>query len=274
MRRWQQRGLKDLKVAVNLSAAQLRDPSLKQTIQRTLERHRLRPASLELELTETAATEDAERTFALFGELRALGVSLAIDDFGSGYSSLSYLKNLPFDKLKIDREFVVDVHLRRDSQAICRSLVELTRGLGLADPRRGRRELGGGRDAARSRLHAPSRASFFPSRLIQINSLKSLSIQYGGGRCDTAVRPGPGGRKDVGMISSRAPAPTRVRLPLWRRVLLAHRLWPAAAPCSGPASRRPRARRRRRMRTGAAASGSATRSRSSTAAMPPPRAGS
>jgi EAL domain-containing protein (putative c-di-GMP-specific phosphodiesterase class I)/GGDEF domain-containing protein len=132
MRRWQQRGLGSLKVAVNLSAAQLRDPNLKLTVQRTLERHRLKASALELELTETAATRDAERTFALFGALRALGVSLAIDDFGSGYSSLSYLKNLPFDKLKVDREFVVDVHLRRDSQAICRSLVALTRGLDLA----------------------------------------------------------------------------------------------------------------------------------------------
>jgi EAL domain-containing protein (putative c-di-GMP-specific phosphodiesterase class I)/GGDEF domain-containing protein len=132
MRRWQQRGLGSLKVAVNLSAAQLRDPNLKLNVQRTLERHRLSASALELELTETAATQDAVRTFALFGELRALGVSLAIDDFGSGYSSLSYLKNLPFDKLKVDREFVVDVHLRRDSQAICASLVALTRGLDLA----------------------------------------------------------------------------------------------------------------------------------------------
>jgi EAL domain-containing protein (putative c-di-GMP-specific phosphodiesterase class I)/GGDEF domain-containing protein len=131
MRRWQQQGITGLRVAVNLSAAQLRDPTLKQTIQRTLARHRLSAQSLELELTETAATQDAERTFGLFRELRALGISLAIDDFGSGYSSLSYLKNLPFDKLKIDREFVVDVHQRKDSQAICRSLVELTRGLGL-----------------------------------------------------------------------------------------------------------------------------------------------
>jgi len=132
MRRWQQRGLGSLKVAVNLSATQLRDPNLKLTVQRTLERHRLNASALELELTETAATQDAERTFALFAALRALGVGLAIDDFGSGYSSLSYLKNLPFDKLKVDREFVVDVHLRRDSQAICRSLVELTRGLDLS----------------------------------------------------------------------------------------------------------------------------------------------
>jgi len=128
-RQWQ--GLEGLKVAVNLSATQLHDPELKQMITRTLERHQLQPQALELELTETAATEDAERTFALFGELRAMGISLAIDDFGSGYSSLSYVKNLPFDKLKIDREFVVKVHERRDSQAICRSLIELARGLGI-----------------------------------------------------------------------------------------------------------------------------------------------
>lgn len=128
---WQRQGLESLKVAVNLSATQLHDPDLKQMITRTLERHQLQPQVLELELTETAATEDAERTFALFGELRAMGISLAIDDFGSGYSSLSYVKNLPFDKLKIDREFVVKVHERRDSQAICRSLIELARGLGI-----------------------------------------------------------------------------------------------------------------------------------------------
>lgn len=131
-RDWQRRGIDGLKVAVNLSATQLRDPNLKLMIQRTLERHQLRPEALELELTETAATEDADRTFRLFGELRALGISLAIDDFGSGYSSLSYLKNLPFDKLKIDREFVTRVHERPDSQAICRCLVELTRGLGIS----------------------------------------------------------------------------------------------------------------------------------------------
>jgi EAL domain-containing protein (putative c-di-GMP-specific phosphodiesterase class I)/GGDEF domain-containing protein len=130
-RRWQRHGVKGIRVAVNLSATQLRDPNLKTVIERTLERHRLQPQALELELTETAAAEDAERTFALFGALRTLGVKLAIDDFGSGYSSLRYLKNLPFDKLKIDREFVVDVDKHKDSQAICRSLIELTRGLGL-----------------------------------------------------------------------------------------------------------------------------------------------
>ncbi len=128
-RRWRDDGLGDLHVAVNFSARQLRGAGLVQMVERTVRRHGLDPDALEIELTETAAAKDADMTRRLLGDLRDLGVSIAIDDFGSGYSSLSYLKNLPFDKLKIDREFVRDVHLRHDSQAICRSLIELGRGL-------------------------------------------------------------------------------------------------------------------------------------------------
>ena len=70
--------------------------------------------------------EDAVRTRQTVEELRDLGLSVAIDDFGAGYSSLSYLKNLPFSKLKIDREFVTHVDQRRDSQAICRAFISKT----------------------------------------------------------------------------------------------------------------------------------------------------
>lgn len=128
---WQAAG-HTVKVAVNLSARQLRDPALDTLIIRTIDRHGLAPQRLELELTETAALGDADRTRALFQRLRAIGVTVAIDDFGSGYSSLSYVKNLPFDKLKIDREFVTDVDTCADSRAICRTLIELGRGLGIA----------------------------------------------------------------------------------------------------------------------------------------------
>lgn len=128
-RAWEEAGLIGLKMAVNLSARQFRDPALNTIIIRTLERHRLAPGALEVELTETAAMEDADRTRRLVEELRDLGLSVAIDDFGAGYSSLSYLKNLPFSKLKIDREFVTHVDQRRDSQAICRALIELAHGL-------------------------------------------------------------------------------------------------------------------------------------------------
>lgn len=129
LRTWHEAGAEDLSIAVNLSAKQLQDPALVVGVKRTLERHDIAPDRLTLELTETAAMQDADRTLALFHELKALGVLLSIDDFGTGYSSLSYLLKLPFDKLKIDREFVVDVHSNSQRRAICRSLVELAHGL-------------------------------------------------------------------------------------------------------------------------------------------------
>lgn len=126
---WRDEGLGDLKIAVNLSPAQCRDPRLSEVVMRTLDRHGLPPSSLELELTETAAMEDADHIRALLADLRGHGVDVAIDDFGAGYSSLTYLKNLPFSKLKIDREFITDVNKRRDSRAICSALIALARGL-------------------------------------------------------------------------------------------------------------------------------------------------
>ena len=244
------RPLRPASVAVNLSAAQLRDQSLKQMIQRTLERHRLSPRALELELTETAAARRIRRgPSPCSRELRALGVSLAIDDFGSGYSSLSYLKNLPFDKLKIDREFVVDVHLRKDSQAICRSLVELARGLGLrSSPKAwnaGTRWRRSNRSAA-----ARSRAFFFQNPLIRINSSRLQLIQNG----EAPFACPPAGRRSC---------PERCRhesetecagtsLPgAFARHLRARRCaWPAAAPCKGRSARAP-AQSRSKRRIGA-----------------------
>lgn len=128
---WSAGPLAGVKVAVNVSARQFRDPQLPRLIARTLELHRVAPSRLEVELTETAAMEDEDRTRRLLHELHDLGVSVAIDDFGSGWSSISYLKNLPFSKLKIDREFVTELDRRPDSRAICRSMVELGRGLGM-----------------------------------------------------------------------------------------------------------------------------------------------
>ena len=130
-RGWQRSGLGPMLVAVNLSAHQLERADLQALVQRTLKRHGLAPSSLELELTEGVAAADTERTAAVFDALRGLGLRIAIDDFGTGYSSLSALKKLAFDKLKIDREFVTEVDLRPDSQAICQSLIALGRGLGI-----------------------------------------------------------------------------------------------------------------------------------------------
>lgn len=130
-REWERAGHVGLKVAVNMSAHQLARPDLDALIKRTVEQHGLKSSLLEIELTETVAAIDNAQAKALLQRIRALGVSVSIDDFGAGYSSLSYLKQLVFDKLKIDREFVTDVHRHKDSQAICQSIIALARGLGI-----------------------------------------------------------------------------------------------------------------------------------------------
>ncbi len=129
--RWRAEGLGHLRMAINVSAQQVLDPELETKIERTLRRHGLEFGAIDLELTETAAMANAERTLQLFTRLRTRGIGLAIDDFGTGYSSLSYLRKLPFTKLKIDREFVTDVDTQGGSRAICKALIELGRGLGL-----------------------------------------------------------------------------------------------------------------------------------------------
>ncbi len=130
-RSWQVKGLGDLRVAVNVSGYQLEREDLAALVERTLVRHGLTPGVLEIELTEGVAMVDCARAARLFADIRAMGVSIAIDDFGTGFSSLSTLRKLAFDKIKIDREFVTDVDRRKDSQAICQSIVALARGLGI-----------------------------------------------------------------------------------------------------------------------------------------------
>ena len=130
-RGWQQAGFEGLRVAVNVSGHQLDRDGFSLLVGRTLARHALAPDKLEVELTETVAAGDVARAARIFDALRLLGVRIAIDDFGTGFSSLSTLRHLRFDKLKIDREFVTDVDTRRDSQAICQSIIALARGLGI-----------------------------------------------------------------------------------------------------------------------------------------------
>lgn len=129
---WTRLGHEQIRVAVNVSAHQLVRTDLDTLIERIIARHGLSPVMLELELTETAAAVDPAVARTLFARLRARGVAISIDDFGAGYSSLSYLKRLEFDKLKIDREFVSHVDTDTQSQAICQSIITLGRGLGLA----------------------------------------------------------------------------------------------------------------------------------------------
>ena len=130
-RGWTTQGLGSLRVAVNVSGHQLEHHGMAALVSRTLARHGLAADALEFELTESVAMSDGARAAGLLAALRAMGVRIAIDDFGTGYSSFSALRTIAFDKIKIDREFVTNVDTRRDSQAICQSIVALGRGLGI-----------------------------------------------------------------------------------------------------------------------------------------------
>ncbi|MEO0492755.1 MAG: sensor domain-containing phosphodiesterase [Actinomycetota bacterium] len=119
------------KIRVNLSAEQLHRDDLVATITRALAEHDLPAGRLCLEVTESAAMRDPDRSEAVLLELRALGVELAIDDFGTGYSSLAYLKRFPFHTLKIDRSFVIGLEDDPDDVAFVGSIIYLARSLGL-----------------------------------------------------------------------------------------------------------------------------------------------
>jgi predicted signal transduction protein with EAL and GGDEF domain len=131
-RAFEQLALPGFRVGVNLSERQFRDAGLAPMIADALRRHELKAHRLELELTETSLMEDLAHTRKTFDQLAALGVGVAIDDFGAGASSLGDLKSLTFTKLKIDRAFVTEVAARHDSQAICAALIELGRRLDIA----------------------------------------------------------------------------------------------------------------------------------------------
>ncbi|QRM33532.1 bifunctional diguanylate cyclase/phosphodiesterase [Microvirga sp. VF16] len=121
-----------IKVAVNVSPVQFRSGGLVQSVRKALQSTGLAPGRLELELTETSLLDETEATMAALHELRRLGVQIAIDDFGIGYSSLSYLRSFPFDRIKIDRSFVRDLSSRRDAMTIVRSIASLGAGLGMS----------------------------------------------------------------------------------------------------------------------------------------------
>jgi diguanylate cyclase (GGDEF)-like protein len=121
----------DIKIAVNLSPAQLRSPGLPQVIISALAASGLAPDRLELEITETVLLHDSEATLAILHQLRELGVRIAMDDFGTGYSSLSHLQRFPFDKIKIDRSFVSNIVGNASSLNIVRAVAALANGLGV-----------------------------------------------------------------------------------------------------------------------------------------------
>jgi diguanylate cyclase (GGDEF)-like protein/PAS domain S-box-containing protein len=118
-----------LQIAVNLSPAQFMHGDVVSLVHSILLETGLSPGRLELEITEGVLIEDFDRGLALLRRLKALGVRISMDDFGSGYSSLSYLQAFPFDKIKIDRAFVINLGRNPQSAAIIRAVIGLGHGL-------------------------------------------------------------------------------------------------------------------------------------------------
>jgi diguanylate cyclase (GGDEF)-like protein/PAS domain S-box-containing protein len=120
-----------LSIAVNVSVRQFRDPDFVDDVTAAIRSAGIEPRKLKLELTESLLAEEMEATVAKMASLKEMGVSLSLDDFGMGYSSLSYLKVLPLDQLKIDREFVKDILTDANDAAIARTIIGLAQSLGL-----------------------------------------------------------------------------------------------------------------------------------------------
>ncbi|MBD8556477.1 EAL domain-containing protein [Rhizobium sp. CFBP 8762] len=118
-----------LKIAVNVAPSQLSDPTLPQRIAQVLKETGLPASRLEVEITESGLLGDQRHALHIMRQIKALGVSIAMDDYGTGYSSLSTLQSFPFDKIKIDRAFIKDVTTNRQSAAIVRSTLILAQSL-------------------------------------------------------------------------------------------------------------------------------------------------
>lgn len=131
LRAWADAGGTPFPVAVNLSPRQFLHGDIAGSVGEALAAHRLPGHLLELELTESVAVRDVDRAISIMYQLKELGVTLSLDDFGTGFSSLSYLMRLPVDKLKIDRSFIGGLQDSARSRAIVKGVIDISRGLGI-----------------------------------------------------------------------------------------------------------------------------------------------
>lgn len=124
-------GIADVKMALNISALQMRNCTLPVVARGVIDAYTLNPGDLIFEITESVAMEHPDETIRVLDQLRSMGVKVALDDFGTGYSSLSYLRMFALDKLKLDRSFVEDIGEDIDGQVICDATIGLAHALGL-----------------------------------------------------------------------------------------------------------------------------------------------
>lgn len=129
---WQKAGFPPIRMAVNVSAQQFHRGEIVRTVEEVLRETGLEPKWLEVELTESLTLDESDATIQIMHDLKRLGVSLSLDDFGTGWSSLSYLRRFPLDRLKIDRSFMRDITSKPAAAAVVRSILDLAFNLGLA----------------------------------------------------------------------------------------------------------------------------------------------
>jgi len=129
---WQKEGIPRVRVSVNVSAYQFHRGNIVRTVERVLRETGLEPEWLELELTESLTLDDSETAIEIMQDLKRIGISLSLDDFGTGWSSLSYLRKFPLDRIKIDRAFMRDIPSEPTAKAVVRSILTLGRSLGIA----------------------------------------------------------------------------------------------------------------------------------------------
>ncbi len=131
MAEWNRLGIRELKIAVNVATPQLLDNRLVKDLKRSIARHAISPSNLIVEFTESILMQSDQGIDATVKGVADTGVSISLDDFGTGFSSLSYLKRLPLSELKIDRSFVMGLPNDKDSVAIVSAVVGLAKNLGL-----------------------------------------------------------------------------------------------------------------------------------------------
>ena len=127
---WQESGFPQIPISVNLSVVQFTHPNLVSEISKVLKQTKFAPHHLELEITESVLMQDTTLAVSILNKLSELGIKISIDDFGTGFSSLNYLKNLPLDYLKIDQTFIKDYNLQTNS-AITKAIVTLAQSLNM-----------------------------------------------------------------------------------------------------------------------------------------------
>lgn len=128
---WAEKGYKDIRMSVNISARQFEQKNFIENIKEILENTEMDPSFLEVEITESIALKDVDYTITILMQLQNMGIKVSLDDFGTGYSSLNYLKRLPIDTIKIDKSFLENIAIEKNDTILTRTVIELARNLKL-----------------------------------------------------------------------------------------------------------------------------------------------